>query len=309
LNRTVYIPRKIHTAGIDYLSKRGYTIAGLDAPNERQLLKALGECDAVILRAVNMTAKLIEAAKKLKIIAFYGVGLDSIDLEAAAKRDILVINTKGSNTNAVAEHTVGLILAINRHILPLSKALSKGKFYIKDDYIGSELAGKSLGIVGLGNIGRAVAKKAALGFDMKVFAYRYRVDPESLPDYIELVDWEELFKNSDIVSIHIPGRKENAKLIGKHEFNMMKEDAILINVARGSVVDEQALIKALKVGQIRGAGLDVFETEPPELQNPLLHLENVVAVPHIGSNTQEAQSLMSLDIARQIHQFFAGGSS
>ena len=284
---TIYIPRKINQSGIDYLLGRGYNVKHVEMPSEQEMTQGMSDCDAVILRTLPVTRAMIENAKKLKIIVRHGVGIEKIDVTAATERGIWVSTTKTANTNAVAEHTIGLMLACARHILPLSQSLKDGDFFKKDRYLGRELAGKTLGIIGLGNIGRAVAKKAAAGFDMRIIAYRHRVDPATVTGEIHLVDWDELFSTADVVSIHVPGRAENAKLIGKAEFERMKPDAILINVARGSVVDEEALAWALQNRVIFGAGLDVFDPEPPKTDNPLLHLENVIAVPHIGSNTKE----------------------
>jgi D-3-phosphoglycerate dehydrogenase len=303
---TVYIPRKINQSGIDYLLKKGYNIKHAEMPSEQEMLQGMSECDAVILRTLPVTRAMIENAKKLKIIVRHGVGIEKIDIAAATERGIWVATTKTANTNAVAEHTIGLMLACARHILPLSQSLKDGDFFKKDRYLGRELAGKTLGIVGLGNIGRAVAKKAAAGFDMRVIAYRHRVDTSSVSDEIRLVDWNELFATADIVSIHVPGRAENTKLIGKAEFERMKPDAMLVNVSRGLVVDEEALVWALQNRAIFGAGLDVFDSEPPKTDNPLLHMENVIAVPHIGSNTLEAQQRTSLEAAMEIDRVLTG---
>ena len=303
---TVYIPRKINQIGIDYLLDRGYIIKHVEKPSEQEMTQGMSDCDAVILRTFPVTRAMIENAKKLKIIVRHGVGIEKIDVTAATERGIWVSTTKTANTNAVAEHTIGLMLACARHILPLSQSLKEGDFYKKDRYMGRELAGKTLGIVGLGNIGRAVAKKAAAGFDMRVIAYRHRVDPATISSDVRLVDWDELFSTADVVSIHVPGRVENTKMIGEAEFARMKPNAILINVARGLVVDETALVQALQNRAIFGAGLDVFEPEPPKPDNPLLHMENVIAVPHIGSNTQEAQQRTSLEAAMEVDRVLSG---
>jgi D-3-phosphoglycerate dehydrogenase len=306
MSKVVYIPRRINQSGIDFLKENGYTVKHVEMPTEEEMRKGMADCDAVILRTLPVTRAMLDDAKKLKIIVRHGVGIEKIDVAAATERGVWVSITKTANTNAVAEHTIGLMLACARNIMPLSKSLQEGDFFKKDRYPGRELTGKTLGIVGLGSIGREVAKKAAAGFDMRVVAYRHHIDPASVPDTIRLVGWDELFCASDIISVHVPGRKENIGLIGENEFARMKPDAILVNVARGAVIDEAVLIKALADRRIFGAGLDVFDSEPPDKNNPLLHMENVVAVPHIGSNTLEAQRRTSLEAAMEVDRVLRG---
>ena len=302
----VYIPRIVAQCGIDYLTQRGYEIKMGDKPTEQERILDVADCDAILLRTLVVNRAMIEAGKKLKVIGRHGIGFDNIDVAAATENGIWVTTTPAANGNSVAEHTIGLMLAVSRKMFPLSKAVKEGNFFYKDMYIGHELEGKTFGVVGLGNIGSAAAKKAALGFGMNVIAYKHRVKPETVPDYIRLVEWDELFANSDYVSIHVPKRPETIKLIGKREFEMMKKEAIFINTSRGDVVDEVALYHALVDKEIAGAALDVFNPEPPTPDNPLFQLDNVVVVPHIGSNTYEALDRMSLHAAMEIDRILTG---
>lgn len=166
---------------------------------------------------------------------------------------------------------------------------------------GSDVSGKTLGIVGLGKIGKEVARRAALGFDMRVITYVPRPEGKEIPDYVELVSWEELFKQADYISLHVPGGKKNQCLVRAKEFALMKQGAYLIQVSRGGVVDETAFADAVKNGQIAGGAVDVFTVEPPQEENPLFELENVILTPHIGSNTEECMDRIALDVAEDVH--------
>ena len=176
-----------------------------------------------------------------------------------------------------------------------------GRFKEKFSMKGSDVSGKTLGIVGLGKIGKEVARRAALGFDMRVISYVPRPEGKEIPDYVELVSWEELFKQADYISLHVPGGKKNQCLVGAKEFALMKQGAYLIQVSRGGVVDETAFADAVKNGQIAGGVVDVFTMEPPQEENPLFELENVILTPHIGSNTEECMDRIALDVAEDVH--------
>ncbi len=265
-----------------------------------QLVEVIGQYDAIVVRsATKVTAEVIEAGQRLKVIGRAGVGVDNIDVEKATERGIMVVNAPTPTVVAVAEHTMALLLATARHIPRGDTALREGK-WLKKQLVGTTVAGKVLGIVGLGRIGTAVAKRAR-AFDMEIIAY----DPYLTREQIEergatpVSSLEELLKRSDFVTLHVPLMPETQGMIGAKELDMMKPTARLINCDRGAVVDEEALLKALEEGKLAAAGLDCF-CEEPATDNPLCRNERVVATPHIAASTMEAQRDVGREIARQV---------
>lgn len=278
-----------------------------DRLQERELLEIIGNYDALVVRsATKVTKALIEAGKKLKVIGRAGTGVDNIDLEAAAKNRIAVVNAPEGNVLAVAELVFGMMLALARRLAKADSSLRK-KNWDKSRLKGFELSGKTLGVVGLGRIGKEVAKRA-LAFGMHVVAY----DPfvKEFPD-VEIVSLDRLLETSDIITIHVPLMKQTENMIGLAEFAKMKQDAILINCARGGIVDEDALYEALAGGKIAGAGLDVFAREPPfsGAGSRLLELDNVILTPHIGASTGEAQKKCGIEVAEQVSKFLKTGKA
>jgi len=269
------------------------------------LKEIIKDYDALIVRSeTKVTKEIIERAEKLKVIGRAGVGLDNIDVESATKKGIIVMNAPEGNTISTAEHTLSLILALSRNIPQADLSLKRGEWNRKK-FMGVELYRKVLGIVGLGRIGREVAKRA-MSFGMKVIAYDPYFSEEKAKSLgVELVDWEELLKNSDYISFHVPLTEETKNMVSEKEFKMMKKGVRIINCARGGIIDEKALAKAIEEGIVEGAALDVFEKEPP-LDNPLLKLEKVIATPHLGASTEEAQINVSIDIAKQIRDLLLG---
>ena len=281
-------------------SKEGLEVTSEHLDKEK-LIEIMPEVEVLVVRsATKVTADVIEAGKKLRIIARAGVGLDNIDLEKAKEKGIKVLNTPGASAISVAELTIGMILALSRHIARGTMDLKEGK-WTKKELKGVEITGKTLGVIGIGRIGREVAKRA-LGLGMKVIAY----DPyvESIDMDVELVELDELFKKSDYITVHVPLTPETKHLIDEKAIEKMKDGVYIINCARGGIVDEEALLKALKSGKVAGAGLDVFETEPPtsEVEKELLSLPNVVATPHIGASTKEAQKRVGKEIVQKIFE-------
>jgi len=274
---------------------------------EDEIISIIENYDAMIVRsATKVTAKIIEAGKNLKVIGRAGTGVDNIDIDAATNHNIAVINAPRGNVIAVAELVFGMMITLARNLIKGNNSL-KNKQWIKKELKGIELAGKTLGIIGLGRIGREVAKRAT-AFDMKVIAY----DPfvKEFPN-VEIVEFDELLKRSDFITIHVPLTKETENMISFDEFEKMKSTAILINCARGGVVDEEALYDALINGKISGAGLDVFVNEPPFSGESakLLELENVMLTPHIGAATKEAQKKCGIEIAQQVRKFLKTGTA
>lgn len=256
------------------------------------------DADVLIVRSrTKITARVIESAKNLKIIARPGVGVDNIDMEAAAKHGIRVINSPQASTRSVAELALGLILALAREIPKADRALRKGRWE-KRDRIGSEVAGKTVGILGLGQIGFEVAQLCrVLGMEV-IYWSRHRKPDREAEVSITYVSLEELFRRSDFLSLHVALTPATKGIVGKRELAWMKRGACLINTARGALVDEAALFEAVQAGRICGAGLDVFSEEP--YTGPLRNLETVVLTPHIGANTREAQLRSGLCIADAI---------
>jgi D-3-phosphoglycerate dehydrogenase len=290
----------------DGMSKEGIDIlqnAGLEITNKKftpdELLSAIPDYDAILVRsATKVTKEVIDAGKKLKVIARGGVGLDNIDVNYAKEKGILVLNTPGASSISVAEMALSHLFAISRFTYKSTSEMQAGKWPKKEYSEGFELTGKTLGILGLGNIGKELAKRA-LGLDMKVIAYDPYVNTCNLD--VKFVSKEELLAHSDIISLHIPKIKGEGYAIEANEFALMKDGVVLINCARGGVVSEKELLEALNKGKVKFAGIDVFENEPPtEAQKDLMNHPNVSLSPHIGGSTPEAQTRIGIEIAQKI---------
>jgi D-3-phosphoglycerate dehydrogenase len=265
-----------------------------------ELKAVIGEYDAVIVRSrTRLTADILESAQRLKVIGRAGVGVDNIDVDFATRQGVVVLNAPGGNVISVAEHTLALILAMVRKIPQADESLSRGEWK-RSRFKGIELYGKTLGLAGAGRIGSEVAKRAR-AFGMRVIAYDPYLSRERAEQVgIELVTLPDLFEGADIVSVHTPLTDETRGMIGAKELAMMKPSAYLVNAARGGVVDESALNDALNEGRLTGAAFDVFEDEPVLADNPLLRQESVVAVPHIGAATREAQISVAVEICEAV---------
>jgi D-3-phosphoglycerate dehydrogenase len=259
----------------------------------QSLIDEIGDADALIPEGSPVDVELLEHAHNLKIIQT-GAGYDNVDIEECRRRGIRVANAAGINARAVAEHVFGLIFCWYKNIIKLNAAMKSGKFAV--DYTGSELSGKVIGVVGLGRIGREVAKMAQ-AIDLEVIGYHYRQAAEAAG--INRMELQPLLKQSDIVTVHVALNGQTRHMIGQNEFESMRKNAFFINTSRGAVVDEQALIEALQVGRIAGAGLDVFETEPLPAGSPLGRLDNVILTPH---NAGEPDALF---FHKKRFQFFA----
>lgn len=279
-----------------------------------ELAQIIGGYDCIIIRsATTLTKDLIEKASSMKLIVRAGAGVDNIDVPAATSRKIPVMNTASANSLAAAEQTIALIFSVLRRIPQAAESLKAGK-WDRESFKGFEVTGKTIGIVGLGNIGRIVAEKA-VGLGMKVVGYDPVVKSLSqapaLARYDESVKivatLDELLPICDIVTLHVPKNKDTANLFNSDRLARMKKGAFLINCARGGVVDEKAVIAAVDSGQLNGAAFDVFEKEPPVFPNPLFTHPKIVSVPHLGASTHEAQERVALTAARQIAGFFSKG--
>lgn len=307
MNYKILITESIEEEGVKYLKKFGYEIKMPRDTSEDVLIEEVKDCDAILVRMANITEKVIRAGKKLKVISRFGVGVNNVDIKTASELSIQITNAPESNKNTVAEYTMGLIVALAKKFFLYDRELRKGNFNIRD-ILGIDLAGKVLGIVGLGSIGKLLALKASKGFGIKVIGFKRHIDEESKSlDYVELTDsLDYLLENSDFVSLNVPLTKATTRIIGKRELSLMKEGAFLINTARGEVVDNDALCNALLNKQIAGAATDVFDGEIPSKDNPIFKMENVIVTPHSAAHTIEAMKRMSVHAAIGIHEVLSG---
>jgi D-3-phosphoglycerate dehydrogenase / 2-oxoglutarate reductase len=273
------------------------------------LLEIIGEYDALAVRSeTKVTAAVLERAAKLKIIGRAGVGVDNIDVAKATECGILVVNSPEGNTIAAAELTVALLLSLSRNI-PQAHASMKNGEWKRSKFVGVEVYGKTVGVVGLGKIGREVAKRLR-AMEMQILAYDPFVTSEQATLLgVQLVDLETIYRRSDFITVHVPKTKETTNLISDAQLELMRDGTRLINVARGGIYDEAAVLRALESGKLAGAALDVWESEPVASDSPLALHPNVVATPHLGASTAEAQVGVSVDIAEQIVAVLSGGSA
>lgn len=290
----------------DVLSEAGFEIVKADMNiemTENRLIELLKGVDGAIIGVVPMTKRVLESSSNLKVVSMHGVGVDHVDLSTAARLGIVIANCPGTNDQAVADLTIGLMIAIARKIPQVDRHLRQGGW---GHHSGSELWCKTLGLIGMGRIGRGVAKRA-LGFEMKVLVYDPYVKQEQidLPGVL-LTSFEEVVKEADFLSLHAVCNEETRNMMNIDQFHKMKSSAFLINTARGGLIDETALYQALNSGIIAGAALDVFVEEPPA-GSPLLTLENIILTPHIGAHTIEAIERMGVIAAKNVVQTLQGG--
>jgi D-3-phosphoglycerate dehydrogenase len=301
----ILITDGIAPEGVKILSDAGYDIDQKKlSPDE--LVRCIGDYDCLIVRsATKVTKEVIAAGKNLKAVARAGIGVDNIDIKAAESSGIPVLSTPGASAISVAELAIGHMLAVSRYLNISTLELRQGKWPKQQFEDGVELYKKTLGIIGLGNIGKEIARRA-LGLGMQILAYDPAVSP--LDFFVELTSKERLLRESDYITIHIPYDKEHGPAIGTQEFELMKKGVILINCARGGVVDEKALLAALKSGKVQGAALDVFMNEPPtEAQHELFNHPRVSVSPHIGGQTVEAQTRIGIEIAQKVIKTLSPG--
>ncbi len=300
----VLIADKLSEEGIDILRPH----AEVDVKTElkpEELIAIIGDYEALLVRSqTKVTAEVIQAGKKLLVIGRAGVGVDNIDLDEATQRGIVVVNAPTGNTISAAEHTIALMLALARHI-PQANTVLKSGVWRRADFMGTEVRDKTLGIIGLGNVGSEVARRAR-GLQMKLIGR----DPFISIDHarnlqVELVPLKQLLKEADFITLHIPLTKSTKGLIGAKELALVKPTVRIINTARGGLIDEQALAKAIKEKKVAGAAIDVFATEPTT-SSILFEDDNIVVTPHLGASTAEAQAMAARDVAEQVIDIFKG---
>lgn len=303
----VLIADGIADEGLKILTASNIQVDVRKKTSAEELASLIPDYEGLVVRSASKVTKDIMAkAGKLKIIGRAGIGVDNVDVSAATKKGIVVMNTPGGNSVTTAEHTLSMIMAMARRI-PQATASLKANKWEKSKFEGVELYNKVLGIVGFGNIGSILAERA-LGLKMRVIVYDPFISEEKAMNIgVKKVGLEELYATADIITVHTPKTKETAGMINKSVFEKMKKGAMVVNCARGGIINEADLLEALQSGKIASAALDVFEVEPP-VDNPLLKLDNVIATPHLGASTHEAQVNVSVDIAKQFVDYFTRGA-
>ncbi|AEA24059.1 MULTISPECIES: phosphoglycerate dehydrogenase [Pseudonocardia] len=300
----VLLAEKLAPSAVELLGD-DVEIRHVDGTDRPALLAAVADADALLVRsATKVDAEVLAASTRLKVVARAGVGLDNVDVPAATARGVMVVNAPTSNIVSAAEHAIALLLAAARHVAPADAALRQGQWK-RSAYTGVELNGKTVGIVGLGKIGQLVAQRLA-AFGVTLIAYDPYVAPARAAQLgIELASLEDVLRRADVISIHLPKTPETLGLIGKDQLAITKKGVIIVNAARGGLVDEAALAEAVRSGHVGGAGIDVYVTEPTT-SSPLFELENVVVTPHLGASTDEAQDRAGTDVARSVQLALAG---
>ncbi len=301
----VLVADPIGKEGIDLLTKHGLQVDIKTGLKPEELLSVIPDYEALLVRSeTKVTAQVLNAGKKLLVVGRAGVGVDNIDLNAATERGIIVVNAPESNTLSAAEHTVALMLALARNIPQAHAALKAGKWDRKR-FTGVEVRNKTIGIIGLGKVGTEVAKRCK-GLDMQVIGYDPMVSPEHARNRgVEMVSLDELLSRSDFITVHVPLTPATRGLIGEEALRKVKPSVRILNVARGGVIVEEALFKAIEEGRVAGAAIDVFSKEPAT-DNILLKSEKVVVTPHLGASTIEAQAGVAVDVAEQVIEVLQG---
>lgn len=295
----VLVADGVSKQGIDILSKE-FEVVVKDKLSAEELLEIIPQFDGLIVRsATKVTREVLAVAHKLKVVGRAGVGVDNIDITAATEKGVIVLNAPEGNTIAATEHTMAMMLAMSRNIPIANETMQKGEWNRKK-YMGVELRGKTLGVIGLGRIGSGVAKRA-LAFDMNVIGYDPYVNEERAKNMgIEVTTLDNIYEKADFITVHMPLTPETKSMINKDTMAKMKKGVRLVNCARGGIINEADLAEAVKNGIVAGAAIDVFESEPLEENHPLLGLPNVVLTPHLGASTVEAQVGVAVDVAHGV---------
>ncbi|MFP4532738.1 MAG: phosphoglycerate dehydrogenase [Desulfobacterales bacterium] len=300
----VLVSDKLGDAGVKLFEEEdGIDVDVKTGMSPEELKEVIKDYDALVIRsATKVTEEILEAAEKLKVIGRAGIGVDNIDVEGATKRGIIVMNTPTGNVVTTAEHAIAMMMSLTRNIPQGTSSMKAGR-WDKKKLQGREIYNKTFGVIGYGKIGSIVANRAR-GLKMRVIVYDPVVTPEKIEKSgCESVSLNELYAQADYISVHVPKSKKTAGLINKKAFEQMKEGVMLVNCARGGIVDEDALYEAMQSGKVAGAALDVFSEEPPPADLPLLQLDNLIATPHLGASTAEAQTNVAVMVAKQIINF------
>lgn len=302
----VLLPREIDPSGPDSISDFADCTGMDEYDSHDDALADIGRYDAVIVRVAPLTAEVIARADRLKVIAKHGAGLDNVDIEAAAERGIVVCNTPGANARSVAEHAIASLFGLRRHLHTADRHVRAGE-WDRGAFTGRELGKDTLGLYGFGNIAQKTAAMAT-GMGMRVVAYDPRKSEEHFPAGVQRADrFEGLFEQSDAVSVHVPLTDQTRHSISTAELTTLGEHGVVVNTARGAVIDEEALVEALEAGAVGGAALDTFESEPPGTDHPLYDRDDVLLTPHVGGVTSQALARMSRQAAANVRTVYEGG--
>ncbi|USS90840.1 phosphoglycerate dehydrogenase [Fructilactobacillus carniphilus] len=300
--KKIAIPKNLEPAGKQLLKEHGFTIVELPDQKTSTLLKLAPDAFGVILYSAPFPNDTIEHMPDLKILARYGVGYDNLDVPYLNKHGIFVTITPLANASTVAETTMASILALSKHLVPATNEMRAGHWTEARSHVGFDLAGKTLGIIGYGRIGKMVEKKMS-ALDMRILVSSPHA---TKAEYGTVVDRDTLLQEADVVTLHMPVLPATKHSIAAREFNLMKDSAVLVNFSRGAIINTPDLITALQTGSISGAALDVFDEEPLPLNSPLYQLDNVLMTPHIAANTVECNDRMATDAAKEIIRVAAG---
>jgi len=304
----VLVSDKLDPQGLEILEQApGLTVVYEPGLKGDELLAAVADAEGLVIRSgTQVTAEVIAAAKKLRAIGRAGIGVDNVDLPAATARGIAVMNTPSGNNITTAEHAIALLVSLARHIPQATASMKSGKWE-KSRFTGMELYNRTLGIIGLGNIGRIVAARAK-GLGMKVIAHDpFLSGPAKARAQVELVSFDEMLARSDAISVHVPRTAETTGLLDDAAFEKMRPGVLIINAARGGIVDEAALLRALNSGRVGGAAMDVFGKEPPSPDDPLVQHDHVICTPHLGASTEQAQVNVAIAVAEQVRDYLVEG--
>lgn len=307
-SRTVLVSQPIHPAGMRVFADHGVQARVASDISEATLRREVPDVEGILVRTAELPASVIEAGARLKVIARHGVGYDNIDLAAATRKGVVVAITPRANALSVAEHVLALMFALAKRIVEYDPATRANRWEVRNSYAAVDLAGKTLGILGMGRIGSLVCRKAKYGLDMEVLAYDPLIPAPTMEQAGARVvsSVREVLASADVVTVHVPSTPQTQGLIGEPELKLMKSTAFLINTARGPLVDEAALVAALREKRIAGAGLDVFDPEPPAADNPLFGLANVILTPHSAALTAECVMRMATHAAQAIVEVLEG---
>lgn len=307
--KKVVVFQPIHSAGIEVLEREVELAPPPDDPfSLESVAKAVADVEGLIVRVTPLTAAMIQAGKRLQVIGRHGSGFDNVDIAAATSRRIPVVYAPGQNIQSVAEHTIGMMIGLGKKIIVGDRAQREGRYDIRYNLPATELYRKVLGIVGLGKIGLRVAEIATRAFDMSIVTYDPYI-PQERADRVEadlVGSLDEVLQRADFVSLHVPLTEETKGFISARELALMKPTTFLINTSRGSVVNEEALIRTLEREEIAGAALDVFDPEPPSPDNPLFKMDSVITTPHTAGNSEEALFRMATTVAEQVLKALRG---
>lgn len=306
--KKVLVTSEMTPTAVAFLEEKGYEVRIMRDKDPDHLIEDAEGCEGIVVQGEKLSAEMLERLPaSMKVIGRHGVGYDSVDVAKTEELGIILTNAPLSSMNTVAEHTVALIVALAKNIIRRDRDIRESSYAKRRDYINMELEGKTVGIIGVGRIGVSVAKKCVHGFGMKVVGYDPVLPPEKFPEEVEWVgSLEELCARADFVTPHMPLLPFNDGLFNKVFFEMMKPTAYFINTSRGKMVNEGDLYEALVNGTIAGAGIDVFEPEPPSLDNPLFDLDSIIVSAHIAGHSPESQDRMGIHAAMGVDEVLSG---